>query len=56
MKKGKGSNLVEYAIPLALIGLVVGVGLYNLFSNNTILNYIMASFHMQKSGNTLIIK
>lgn len=56
MKKDKGSDLVEYAIPLALIGLVVGVGLYNLFSNNTLLNYIMGSFNMQQSGNTLMIK
>lgn len=43
----KGSNLVEYAIPLALIAVVVGIGVYNMASDGSFFKNIMFS----SSGN-----
>ena len=42
-----GSNLVEYAIPLALIAIVVGIGLYNITAEGGFFKNIMFS----SSGN-----
>ena len=56
MKKNKGSNLVEYIIPTALIGTIVGISLYNIFTNNSLLNYIMATCNMELNGSTLVSK
>ncbi|MEW5819623.1 MAG: hypothetical protein AB1782_05480 [Cyanobacteriota bacterium] len=46
MYKNKGSNLVEYVIPLAVIALVVGLGLYYMFSNGSMLNFAAKSSNM----------
>lgn len=43
----KGSSLMEYAIPLALVGVVVGMGLYSITSQNGFFKNIMFS----SSGN-----
>ncbi|MEW5820258.1 MAG: hypothetical protein AB1782_08720 [Cyanobacteriota bacterium] len=39
----KGGNLVEYAIPLALIGVVVGLGIYGIVENKVFFNNIIFS-------------
>ncbi|MEW5819540.1 MAG: hypothetical protein AB1782_05065 [Cyanobacteriota bacterium] len=51
MKKNKGSNLAEYVIPIALIGIVAGLGLYYLISNDNFSNFISSSGNMQKNKN-----
>ncbi|MEW5819490.1 MAG: hypothetical protein AB1782_04810 [Cyanobacteriota bacterium] len=43
MRSGKGANLVEYIIPVALIGLIVGMGLYTVFSEGLLLKFIGSS-------------
>ncbi|MGD9580297.1 MAG: hypothetical protein AB7V50_02915 [Vampirovibrionia bacterium] len=39
----KGSSMVEYAVPLALIGVVVGFGIYSITTDNSFLKNIMFS-------------
>jgi len=56
IKKNRGSNLVEYVIPIALVGIVIGVGLNNLFTNNSLLNYIMSSGNLKLEGDILVMK
>lgn len=51
MIKNKGSNLIEYAIPLALIAIVVGLGLHSFISSGAIKNYLINS-----SSNTMTFK
>ncbi|MEW5821834.1 MAG: hypothetical protein AB1782_16690 [Cyanobacteriota bacterium] len=43
MRKITGSNLIEYAIPIALVGLVVGLGLYYLFSSGLLNKFIFST-------------
>lgn len=43
MTKNSGSGLIEYVLPIGLIGLVVGIGLYQLGANTSILNFITGS-------------
>lgn len=42
-----GSALIEYMLPTALIGLVIGVGLFTFMDNNQLLNFLAASANMQ---------
>lgn len=43
MKNCKGSALVEYIIPTAVIAIVVGLGIFLLMDNNKLLNFITNS-------------
>lgn len=52
MKNIKGSNLVEYAIPLALVGLVVGLGLYSIYSGGYLKNFFAASGNLKIDEST----
>ncbi|MEW5821545.1 MAG: hypothetical protein AB1782_15235 [Cyanobacteriota bacterium] len=38
-----GANLVEYILPAALLGLVIGLGVYKMYQDGSIANYIIAS-------------
>lgn len=51
MLKNKGSNLIEYAIPLALVAIVVGLGLHSFVSSGAIKNYLINS-----SSNSMVFK
>jgi hypothetical protein len=42
-----GSNLVEYVIPIAVIALVAGLGLYNMISSGSILSFASGSGNME---------
>src|SRR3989339_533720 len=46
MRKIEGSNLVEYVIPLVLIALVVGLGLYYGIASGSILGFASRSSNM----------
>jgi len=54
-RKYRGSNLVEYMLPAALIGVVMGGALYNSYTNDSILNYVMNSLNMKINEETLVI-
>jgi hypothetical protein len=41
--KNKGSNLVEYVIPVAVIGLVIGTSMFYMFHDGKMLNYLGGS-------------
>ena len=47
MRKNVGSSLVEYALPLALIGVVVGMGLISIFSGDNLLGFITSTTNVQ---------
>ncbi|MEW5820076.1 MAG: hypothetical protein AB1782_07770 [Cyanobacteriota bacterium] len=51
MLKHKGSNIVEYVIPLVLIGLVVGLGIYYIFSSGGLQNFYLSSNKSRISAN-----
>ena len=38
-----GSNLIEYVIPMALVGIIVGVGLYQIISSGVLRSFIISS-------------
>jgi hypothetical protein len=42
-----GSNLIEYIIPVALIALVAGAGLFIIFSDNSLIRFFVASSNIQ---------
>lgn len=42
-RKLKGSNLIEYVLPLSVIGLIVGTGLYYMFADNSLMNFFAKS-------------
>ncbi|MEA2022288.1 MAG: hypothetical protein U9N08_07425, partial [Candidatus Caldatribacteriota bacterium] len=46
-KRQKGSALIDYMLPTALIGIVVGLGLYYMFSENLFTKFITASANMK---------
>lgn len=50
MFKMKGSNLVEYVIPILLVGLVLGVGIYQYADHGQLLTFISSSGNMQLDG------
>lgn len=52
MKKNRGSALVDYVIPTAVIGIILGLSLYYMMSNGTLLNYLAASANMKVDMNT----
>lgn len=56
MKK-MGSALVEYILPIAIIGILVGWGLYALSQNNVILNFFASSNNstINKSAGSIVI-
>lgn len=41
--KSLGSNIVEYVVPLALIGVTVGIGMFYLYSSGNIKTFILSS-------------
>lgn len=47
MRNNIGSSLVEYAFPLALIGLVVGMGMLYISSGGKMLNFITSSSNIK---------
>lgn len=47
MRKIKGADLAEYAIPLALVAIVAGLGLFYISSNGSILNFASKSSNME---------
>lgn len=47
MGGNKGSNLIEYIIPVALIGIVVGMGLYFSIKEGYIKNFFVATANME---------
>lgn len=57
MRKKQGSALVDYVIPTAVVGLVAGLGLFNLSQNGDILNFTAASGNMniQADANQAIV-
>lgn len=46
MKFNKGANIVEYVIPLAIVGLVVGLGIFYLFQSGNLSKHIIATGDM----------
>ncbi|MGD9581889.1 MAG: hypothetical protein AB7V50_10990 [Vampirovibrionia bacterium] len=55
-RKNIGSALVDYMVPTAVIGLVLGMGLYYLVSEDKILNFSAASAKMDiKAGDQMAI-
>lgn len=53
--KNKGSALTDYVFPTAIIGAALGLTLYFMVDNNSILNYIKASSNYYQKGNELIL-
>lgn len=52
-----GNNLAEYAIPIALFGLVLGMGLYNFIESGTLKKFIESSNNSQvNASGTLVVK
>lgn len=47
MRNNNGSSLVEYALPLALIGLVVGMGLLYISSGGNMIKFVTSSAKIQ---------
>lgn len=52
MRNLKGSNLVEYVIPLVLVAMVVGLGLYYGVANGSILGFASRSGNMSVDSNS----
>lgn len=52
MRKTNGSSLVEYALPLALIGLVVGLGLFYLSSGDKFIQFITSTSDVKYDSTT----
>jgi hypothetical protein len=48
----KGSNLVEYVLPTAIVGIVVGLALYSFVSGGNLLGFIGASGNIEMQKNT----
>lgn len=48
----KGSSLVDYILPTALIGLVVGMGLYMAIKENLLQNFVSASLNLNYNAET----
>lgn len=47
MRLSKGSNIVEYVIPLGVIGLVVGLGIFYMMNEGKLLNFAAQSSNME---------
>ncbi|MEW5819472.1 MAG: hypothetical protein AB1782_04720 [Cyanobacteriota bacterium] len=43
MRNTLGSGLVDYTVPTALVGIIVGLALYNMVTNNSILKFLSFS-------------
>lgn len=52
MSRSKGSGLIDYAIPTAIVGLVVGLGLYNFISGGSLLKFLTASGNMTQGSSS----
>lgn len=55
MRFSKGANLIEYIIPLALIGIVVGLGMFYLFSSGSMGNFFKASMGANQNGDKITV-
>jgi hypothetical protein len=51
MVVNKGSALIDYIVPTAIVGLVVGLGLYNMYASGTLLKFISGSADMKMDLN-----
>lgn len=51
----KGANLIEYVIPLALVGVVVGLGMFYLFSSGTLANFLKGSMGAHDNGEKVVL-
>jgi hypothetical protein len=51
----KGSNLIEYVIPIAVIGMAVGIGIYSMFGSDNIKNYFIGTTDAQIENDEKII-
>lgn len=50
-----GTNLVEYVIPIATVGIIFGIALFNFYQNGTLSKFIEASTAGKVQGKTLNI-
>jgi hypothetical protein len=53
MRVNRGSNLVEYVIPAALIGLIVGLGLYMAIENGYLMKFFVSTTGGKLENNKL---
>jgi hypothetical protein len=51
----KGSNLVEYVIPLAVIGVAVGIAMFSMYSNDSLKYFFASSTNAEVDNDTIII-
>ncbi|MGD9580424.1 MAG: hypothetical protein AB7V50_03565 [Vampirovibrionia bacterium] len=56
MRKQKGSALVDYMIPTAVIGLVVGLSMYTMVDKNTLINFAAKSLNLTVNTSTGVAK
>ncbi|MEW5821096.1 MAG: hypothetical protein AB1782_12965 [Cyanobacteriota bacterium] len=52
MIKNKGSNIVEYVVPVALIGIVVGMGLFYMYEQGTLRDFVISSSNINFDSTT----
>lgn len=50
-----GSSIIEYIIPLALVGVVVGLGMFYLFSSGGLNNFFKSSMNASDNNNTFVL-
>lgn len=55
MKNISGSSLVDYVVPTAVVGLVLGLGIYYMVSDGNLLNYFKASVSGYKKNKQIVI-
>jgi hypothetical protein len=55
-RKNLGADLVEYVIPIAVLGLLIGLGLYNLVDSGNLQSFIEGSTGGNVDVDTLIIE
>lgn len=55
MRKKRGSNLVDYALPTALIGVVAGIAFYNIVKDESIVKNILANVDGTKKQTKMIV-
>ena len=48
-------NLVEYAIPLAIVAIILGVGIYSFVTSGFLTNYFSSSLIGKEIGSTIVI-
>jgi hypothetical protein len=50
-----GAELVEYIIPIAVFGIVLGLGLYNFIESGTLQKFIEGSTNGQVDANGMMV-